>query len=39
MKKFRLITWIFCLPLLVAAQQHIPEMDDYHRFLKSKTWW
>jgi hypothetical protein len=37
MKKLFLMVFISCLPFTVAAQQHIPEMDDYHRFLKSKT--
>ncbi len=37
MKKLFFMALIACLPFVVAAQQHIPEMDDYHRFLKSKT--
>lgn len=37
MKKILFAALLIVLPLLAAAQQHMPEIDDYHRFMKSKT--
>lgn len=37
MKKILFATLLIVLPLLAAGQQHMPEIGDYHRFMKSKT--
>lgn len=38
MKKVLLSAVIACVALLASAQQHVPVLDDYQRFLKSKTY-
>jgi len=37
MKKIIISVLFACFSIVVVAQQHIPEIEDYQRFLKSKT--
>ena len=37
MKKLLIFIAIACCAQYIAGQQHIPKIDDYRRFLKSKT--
>ncbi|TCO04057.1 hypothetical protein [Natronoflexus pectinivorans] len=37
MKKYVVALLILALPIVTFSQQHVPEVEDYERFLKSKT--
>jgi len=37
MRSFFIAAWLLIAPFVTFAQEHIPVIEDYHNFLKSKT--